>query len=143
MSSNQPTGMNGPNGMMGCHMGSMTNQMHSNGMMNNANNMTSAMPPMNGPVSMNKGGMQQMGIPAATQGTNVYSNPNMGSMPRGRPGPYPNPQQYLSQKRQYNAPGVQQQYNANNVMQSFGPGGQPYNANQVRDRKMTRDVNDY
>lgn len=120
--------MNGP---MTGHINSMGNQMHNSGMMNNSNGMTPSMA-MNGPMSMNKGNMQTMGGMPGPQ-SNMY--PGTGG-PRTRPAPYTNPQQYLSQKRQYNNNGgvhTTPQYNSAPVMQSYGPVSQPpYNSNQVR-----------
>lgn len=138
---NQRMPSGSPNGIGG-HMG---HQMHnSSNMMSNSNGMNPSMT-MNGPIAnnmMNKANMQHMNGWVPQNG--MYPGPNAGpngrttASPRARP--YPNPQQYVAQKRQYNmgGAGIQQQYNSGPVgMQSqvgygSGPGSQStYNSNQV------------
>ena len=135
MTSCPPNAMNGP--MVG-HMNSMSNQMHNNinpnmtpNMINNNNGMNQTMT-MNGPMAMNKtpinNGVQPMAAMTGPSGA-MY-----GGGPRTRPGPYTNPQQYMTQKRQYPNPNVQQHYNSGPVMQSYGSVSQStvnYNSNQV------------
>ena len=121
---------NAMNGQMVGHMNSMSNQMHPN-MINNTNGINQSMT-MNGPMTMNKtpmnNGVQQMPSMTGPSGA-MY-----GGGPRTRPGPYTNPQQYMTQKRQYANPNVQH-YNSGPVMQSYGSVSQStvnYNSNQVR-----------
>jgi hypothetical protein len=139
MTSCPPSAMNGP--MVG-HMNSMANQMHNPNMINNTNGMTQSMT-MNGPMSMNKSGMNASMQPMA--GMTGPSGAMYGGGPRARPGPYPNQQQYLSQKRQYTNPSVQH-YNTGPVMQSYGSVSQSpvsvshYNSNQVSDHLINYKV---
>ena len=123
-----PTALNGP---MTGHM-NMNNHMHNSNMINSPNGMNPSMG-MNGPMTMNKSGMQQTGGIPGPQGA-MYSGSPMVTGPRGRPSSYPSSQQqYLTPKRQFSNPGVQQ-YNAGPVMQqNYNTMSQsPYNTNQVR-----------
>ncbi|XP_022257226.1 zinc finger MIZ domain-containing protein 1-like [Limulus polyphemus] len=118
---------------MGGSMPSMASSMASpmipmnNPIMSTTNNMNPQMA-MNGPMGMNKGGMQgvqNMGGP----GQPMYPMP-MGAQTRARSTPYPNPSQYIAQKRQvqYNS-GMAHPYSPG--MQQYGPGSQqPYNTVQ-------------
>lgn len=136
MNSCPPNAMNGPmSGPMMGHMNSMSNQMHNPNMMTNSNvnGMNQSMT-MNGQMTMNKTAMNNgvQAMPGMTGPSNgMYAGGPGG--PRARPGPYTNPQQYMTQKRQYTNPNVQP-YNSGPVMQSYGSVPQSpvnYNSNQV------------
>ncbi|XP_022250299.1 zinc finger MIZ domain-containing protein 1-like isoform X2 [Limulus polyphemus] len=126
---------------MGSHMNNHMSNTMGGSIPSMANSMSSPMIPMNtsvmstpnsinpqmamnGPMGMNKGGMQgvqNMGGP----GQPMYPMPSsgMGPQTRARSAPYPNPSQYMAQKRQvqYNN-AMAHQYNPG--IQQYGPGSQ-------------------
>lgn len=119
---------------------------------------------MNGPMSMSggngPGGRMSMGMSNMSSGPNGMGGPqghmsagygpgmnNVGGGPRGRPTPYPNPQQYMAQKR--NGASFNNSYGNGMSMQAqpqsqhpaYGPGPQSqqqYSNNQVIVRRRTR-----
>ncbi|RWS17762.1 zinc finger MIZ domain-containing protein 1-like protein [Dinothrombium tinctorium] len=126
---------NGPMGPMGNQ--SMTGSNSAMAMsMNPGNGMSSGMSQMNVALGMNgksmstgMGNVQMTGPQSAMNGYPGHTISGPG--PRGRPSPYPNPQQYMAQKRSYHVNSTYSNGPGPGTMQatSYGPSSQQYNPN--------------